>query len=251
MQGHALLCLWPKETDRERRLASSRQPLNSSQIRKQEDKKQREVSQWTQGERSKPKLCKREKHDSSSSRSSRLRTESNESGRDKWKLPETVVLAGIESSTVRSDGHSRRHRAWRIAQVDGYRRDQGEGGGTLMIKLFAMAAEAGERSHEGGPQRSKTIMVRSDILRLPISDRPTAGQTRCVLRSGRRRVPDANNSGRCPILPSYYVLAYVQISFLLKCYPIRSHVHCFTHCKGSSLRRTAKFDADVMWYIFL
>jgi hypothetical protein len=25
--------------------------------------------------------------------------------------PETVVLAGIESSTVRSDGHSRRHRA--------------------------------------------------------------------------------------------------------------------------------------------
>lgn len=88
-------------------------------------------------------------------------------------------------------------------------------GTTLMIKLFAMAAEAGERSHEGGPQRSKTIMVRSDILRLPISDRPTAGQTRCVLRSGRRRVPDANNNGRCPILPSYYVLAYVQISFLL------------------------------------
>jgi hypothetical protein len=67
-----------------------------------------------------------------------------------------------------------------------------------MIKLFAMAAEAGERSHEGGPQRSKTIMVRSDILRLPISDRPTAGQTRCVFRSGRRRVPDANNNGRCP-----------------------------------------------------
>ncbi|CAM6057773.1 unnamed protein product [Sphagnum tenellum] len=79
-----------------------------------------------------------------------------------------------------------------------------------------MAAEAGERSHEGGPQRSKTIMVRPDILRLPISDRPTAGQTRCVFRSGRRRVPDANNNGRCPILPSYYVLAYVQISFLLK-----------------------------------
>jgi hypothetical protein len=81
-----------------------------------------------------------------------------------------------------------------------------------MIKLFAMAAEAGERSDEGGPQRSKTIMVRSDILHLPISDRPTAGQTRCVFRSGRRRVPDANNNGGCPLLPFYYSLMYKKAS---------------------------------------
>lgn len=92
-----------------------------------------------------------------------------------------------------------------MTDCDGDRHDEGEGGGTLMIKLFAMAAEAGERNDEGGPQRSKTIMVRSDILHLPISDRPTAGQTRVC--------SEADDGG----FPMPKTMAVVLFSLLTTC----------------------------------